>query len=131
LIEIDDKGHGDAMSSKDIFGYDKNLFLIRRESSSVLQSSIYEYENDKYGRPTVEYILLGDKSRRIMTEYKYNDKGLLIEQGVYFRGKKSGTMFFEYAYDKYGNWISKVELISESEKQKIPNMISIRKIKYY
>jgi YD repeat-containing protein len=126
LTEIDNKGHGDASSSKQLFEYDKNGFLIRKKDFGV-----YEYENDNSGRPISEFVILKDNSRRKTKEYKYNEQGLISEQTLYVGGQKALTSYYDYTFDDKGNWISKVEFVSESENEKRPELITIRKISYY
>lgn len=126
LTEIDNQGHENASSSKEFFEYDKKGFLIRRKDFVV-----YEYENDMKGRPVTEYVLLKDNSRRKTMEYKYNKEGLISEEVHYFKGKKAGTVYFDYTYDDKRNWISKLVSNAALESEKQPESITIRKISYY
>ncbi|MGH1517512.1 hypothetical protein [Chryseobacterium sp. JK1] len=121
------------------FSYDKNGYLLSEiwlaNHQSLENKTEYYYSNDYHERTEQEYHMLG-KEKSTKTLRKYDDhNNLVFEQSIEYTGHPLSAEFFEYIYDKQGNWISKKQYRQNTDKG--PNSkkelvdYEYREIQYY
>jgi hypothetical protein len=128
LIQIDNIGADNVISSSEYFEYDTSGYLIMNKDFGE-----YLYENDDQGNPLIKYLIESDGSKTITYEGKFNDINLLVEEKMYFHGNFAGTFYYSYELDSIGNWISRKKYFSDNTTNftKKADQITLREIKYF
>lgn len=113
--------------SKTKYFYDKKGNNTELLDSNDTQSQKLFFEYDANNNKTKE-ILINEKNEKIVRyTYKYDNKGNMIELNEYYSdGTKRFSLIYENTYDKYGNWIKRIE--SEND---IPKFLIERRILYF
>ncbi len=99
------------------------------ESGDVWEKRIYKYDNKENLISEDMWDRFGSHAGTI--RYTYDDKGNLTEWATYFRGSLDSKLGYKYDYDSYGNWIKKVELNWDFQKNQFEaGSVMSRTIKY-
>lgn len=120
LIEVIGEGLQDSV----VFKYNNQGQLIEKHSfpKSIGMGYIEKYNSKGQ---VFEKQTYHNSKYEFKTLFKYNEKGLLIEDVVHTQNGVHSPDITEYTYDRYGNWVSKRIIMSGYTHE------ALRKIEYY